>query len=233
MDIVLFSDREAVSDCIFYLQKKKIPIVYMVSHTLKQSNYTIKVRKNILEKDYKNSVLVSYYYGSLISKDVFTRFHQAVNFHPAPLPYYKGVKCGVHAILNKEKKFGVTCHTITERFDEGEILGALEFPLNKNETGYSLNLKSRNELFRLFERYIKRYVLGGKTPMYKKLNTGTYNLKSPTYFSNSDFEKLKCLDELNLASMSTKNILRALWHPKYKDVYYTYNGQKVFVEYEA
>src|SRR5579872_4620813 len=99
MSVVLFSDRDDVKKCINYLRSKKIPILYLVSNKL-SNEYNIKVRKNILEKDYKNSILISYYYGSLIRKDIFTRFKKTVNFHPAPLPYYKGVKCGVHAIIN-------------------------------------------------------------------------------------------------------------------------------------
>lgn len=234
MNVVLFSDREDIKECISYLREKEIPILYMVSNTLKGLSYDVQIRKNILEKDYKDSVLISYYYSSLIKKDIFIRFKQAVNFHPAPLPYYRGVKCGVQAIIQQEKKFGVTIHTITEKFDEGEILGALEFPIDKNETGYSISMKSKKKLFSLFKRYVDKYILKKNANMYEKLNNISYNLVSSTYFSNKDFEKLKCLDGLNLDSVGAKNILRAMWHPKYRDTYYTDSKKKkIYVTYNS
>ncbi|OGH11577.1 MAG: hypothetical protein A3B38_02085 [Candidatus Levybacteria bacterium RIFCSPLOWO2_01_FULL_36_13] len=220
-NIVLFSDREDVKHCIAYLRKKGVPILYIVSNKLKDSNYNLEIRKNIVDRDYKNSILISYYYGSLIEKKIFNRFKVAINFHPAPLPLYRGVKCGVHAILNEEKKFGVSCHIITERFDDGEILGKLEFPIDDIETGYSINIKSRKKLYDLFKRYINKYIFGENVNMYEILDNISYNLSSPTYFSGKDFEKLKCLDGINPYSVYAKKIIRAMWHPKYMDTYYT------------
>ncbi len=46
----------------------------------------------------------------------------AVNLHGAILPKYKGKNAGVWALINDEKRVGMTMHRISEKFDAGEIL---------------------------------------------------------------------------------------------------------------
>jgi methionyl-tRNA formyltransferase len=216
---------------------QNINILNIVSNELKETDLRIpglRILKNFEQSaDLGDKILVSYYYGRLIRPEDYKRFSLSVNFHPAPLPYYKGVKCGVHAIVNDEKKFGVTCHLIDEHFDHGEILGLSEFKTDPNETGYSLTNKSKDALFQLFIKFIRKIFLGENVGLFDEIQNIQYAIPSSAYYSNSDFEKLKCLTGMDLYSENTDRRLRALWHPDYTDAYYLNdNKQKIFLRIE-
>ena len=143
-----------------------------------------------------------------------------MNFHPAPLPFYKGVKCGVHAIINEEEKFGASCHQLTDRFDEGEIIGISEFYLTKEDTGYSVMLKCQQELFFLFRDFVDNCIIKSSASVNNCiLKNVKYKLQNSTYYSSKDFEQLKMLDCKNICSEKVYNVLRALYHPSYDDAY--------------
>lgn len=235
MDVVIASDRRETARVIRYLTDKKINILYIVSNELTNKdleNDELMILKEFKQnEDYSDSVLISYYYGKLILPEDFKRFFLSVNFHPAPLPYYKGIKCGVHAIVNNEKKFGVTCHIIDEKFDNGKILGLNEFTLDQNETGYSVTNKLKNALFQLFTKFVSNYFFGENVNLFDEIQGIKYVIDSPRYYSNNDFEKLKCLTGKDLYSESTAQILKALWHPNYLDAYYVNSkNQKIYLK---
>lgn len=220
---------------IRYLTDKKINILYIVSNELTNKdleNSELRISKEFEQnEDYSGSILISYYYGKLILPKDFKRFFLPVNFHPAPLPYYKGVKCGVHAIVNNEKKFGVTCHMINEKFDNGKILGLSEFALDQDETGYSITNKSKDALFQLFTKFVDTYFFYENVNLFDEIREVKYVSDNPRYYSNHDFEKLKCLTGKDLYSESTAQILKALWHPEYLDAYYVNSkNQKIYVK---
>lgn len=65
----------------------------------------------------------------------------AINFHDAPLPRYAGLHVTSWALINQESSFGVTWHEMSEQFDAGEILKQVEFPIDDDDTAFSLNVK--------------------------------------------------------------------------------------------
>ena len=65
----------------------------------------------------------------------------AVNFHPSLLPRYRGPHPLVHAILNDEQTWGVTCHRLADDIDCGDILAQRGFALAADECHESLDLK--------------------------------------------------------------------------------------------
>lgn len=65
----------------------------------------------------------------------------AINYHYSLLPKYAGTYATSWAILNDEKTHGVTWHVMTKEIDGGDILKQKKFPIDKNETALTLNLK--------------------------------------------------------------------------------------------
>ncbi len=57
-----------------------------------------------------------------------------LNVHPSLLPKYRGSSPIQYAILNKEKKTGVTIMLINEEMDKGDILAVKEHPIRKEQT---------------------------------------------------------------------------------------------------
>jgi len=65
----------------------------------------------------------------------------AVNFHPSLLPRYRGPYPVVPGLLDRQTRWGVTCHKVAPDFDTGDILASRSFELTPDECHESLDLK--------------------------------------------------------------------------------------------
>ena len=72
------------------------------------------------------------------------------NFHPAPLPSYRGSFARTHAILNGERSFGVTIHALSEGADQGDIISSSSFPVLEGDTALTLDLRAQAYGYPLF-----------------------------------------------------------------------------------
>ena len=80
-----------------------------------------------------------------------------VNFHPAPLPFYKGWKFIDEAIQKKETQWGVSVHYMDEDYDTGPIIETLDIKLHEPPTStVELGAVSHYFLFILFKNTIKK-----------------------------------------------------------------------------
>ena len=78
-----------------------------------------------------------------------------VNYHPAPLPKYRGPTELEKAIQNKETHWGVTVHYMDENYDTGPIIRVKKIPLNEPPSdGNELGPISHYFLFQLFKETI-------------------------------------------------------------------------------
>jgi methionyl-tRNA formyltransferase len=68
---------------------------------------------------------------------------RAVNFHPSPLPRYRGPYPLVRAILDREPIWGASCHKLSAEFDRGDILAQQLFETAPDESHDSLDLKTQ------------------------------------------------------------------------------------------
>lgn len=60
--------------------------------------------------------------------------HGAVNSHPSLLPRCRGAHPIFWAIASGETEAGVTCHYMTERVDEGDVIFQIPFPISPDDT---------------------------------------------------------------------------------------------------
>jgi amino acid adenylation domain-containing protein len=88
--------------------------------------------------DYLFSIFNSY----ILPKEIIALPRkQAINYHDAFLPKYAGVNATAWALINGEKKHGITWHTISNVVDAGNILKQVEIDLDRDETVFTLNGK--------------------------------------------------------------------------------------------
>lgn len=118
--------------------------------------------------------------------------HTWINFHPAPLPEYKGRNLCYHAIMNGERWFGVTVHYMDENFDTGDIIEVFKFPIHDWYTAQDLSEKAINTSKSVFQEYLP-IILEGRIPQAKKNVGGQYYPKEPIddYLFLSDQDELK------------------------------------------
>ncbi|WP_333815015.1 MupA/Atu3671 family FMN-dependent luciferase-like monooxygenase, partial [Tabrizicola sp.] len=61
--------------------------------------------------------------------------------HDGPLPGYAGLNAPVWALLNGETSHAITWHLMTAGIDEGEVLATRSFPIEADDTAFSLNAR--------------------------------------------------------------------------------------------
>ena len=70
---------------------------------------------------------------------------RAINFHPAPLPSYRGPYPLVQGILDRRSVWATTCHKVAAELDTGDVLATRYFALGATECHESLSLKAQIE----------------------------------------------------------------------------------------
>ena len=73
--------------------------------------------------DYKCDLLVSMSYNQIFGKSYQKFFFKKIiNCHAGNLPFYRGRNVLNWALINGEKKFGITVHFIDKGIDTGDII---------------------------------------------------------------------------------------------------------------
>lgn len=65
----------------------------------------------------------------------------AINFHDGPLPRYAGLNAPVWALINGERKHGITWHLVEPEVDAGDIIEQVLFDITGDDTAFSLNAR--------------------------------------------------------------------------------------------
>ena len=123
-----------------------------------------------------------------------------LNFHDGPLPRYAGLFSSSWAIINNEKTHGVTWHKITKKIDAGDIVASKKFKIKKNDTSYSLDIRSILIGIKLFKTLIKKIDKNS-------FSSKKQNLRKRTYFGKNEIKRL--IKEYNLKK-ENNSLTRAL-----------------------
>lgn len=125
-----------------------------------------------------------------------------LNFHPAPLPDFRGLGGINVAILEGRPEWGVSCHFVDAGFDTGDLVEVERFPIDESaETAFSLDLESQARLLGLFERVMGSALSGEELPRAPQ--------GEGRYVTREEFEALRLVrpgDDL-------ERKLRAFWYP--------------------
>jgi methionyl-tRNA formyltransferase len=168
-------------------------------------------------------VVVSFLFWNLIREPLISLGRVGcLNFHPAPLPDFRGVGGYNLAIVEGRESWGVSCHFVDEHLDTGDLVEVERFPIDRDaETAFSLDLKSQQRLVGLFERVLGRLLDGHELP------------RSPQgdgrYVTRAEFEELRVVrpgDDL-------PRKLRAFWYPPWPGALIDVDGHRLTLVDEA
>ncbi|NLL51426.1 MAG: hypothetical protein GX248_01830 [Peptococcaceae bacterium] len=166
--------------------------------------------------------LFSYYYQKKVEKRIldFPAFG-CVNFHPAPLPYYRGVGNYAMCIMNKLDYWGVSAHFMDEQFDNGMLIQVLRFDVDsEKETYTSLERKTHSYMYQLFSSVIDAVcnnTISGYIPCIDR--------EEISYLSRSLIKELKQVTAQDSTEVIDRKI-RAFWCPPYHGACITINGKQ-------
>ena len=161
-------------------------------------------------------VVISFLFWRLIREPLISLGRVGcLNFHPAPLPDFRGLGGYNVAVLEALPEWGVSCHFVDERFDTGDLVEVERFPIDPEaETAFSLDLRSQEHLLGLFQRVIGK-VLAGEELTREPQGSGRY-------VTREEFESLRVVrpgDDL-------ERKLRAFWYPPYPGAELELDGRR-------
>ncbi len=112
-----------------------------------------------------------------------------VNFHPAPLPEFRGRNLCYHAIMDYAEYFGATAHYMDATYDTGNIIEVKRFPITPRQNAGDLHGWAIASCIQLFKEWVPQLLLG-RVPSYpQNENRARYYSKEPlpeqVYLGNS------------------------------------------------
>lgn len=168
--------------------------------------------------DFKFDLALSVLYWRKLSRPLIEASkHGVINFHPAPLPDYKGVGGYNLAILHGLRQWAVSAHYVDEEIDTGEIIRVDPFAINlERETAQSLERKSVTALEHLIDAVMEDF-LSEPRKLASSPNIGG------VYLSRPEMEDLKRIDPEN---DDVDRKVRAFWFPPYSGAYIEIGGRQ-------
>ncbi|HXT16687.1 MAG TPA: formyltransferase family protein [Gemmatimonadaceae bacterium] len=76
------------------------------------------------------------------------------NFHPGPLPEFRGRRGYNHAILEDYAEYGASLHWVSEGVDLGDVVSVKHFPIRPDDTALSLERRTMGCLLDMFDEFI-------------------------------------------------------------------------------
>ena len=168
--LVLIGNQLGLVILNFLNQKKGLNLYVCSSNKNLIKNKKIKFIKtktnfnNFMKKKIKYDFLITIYWPWIIPKNLFSRFVNSINFHPAFLPYGRGWYPHSHAIL-KKFKWGVSLHKIFAGIDNGDIWCQKEIKISKFENSTTLYNIAKFEITKLFKKNFQKILDGKITPI--------------------------------------------------------------------
>jgi methionyl-tRNA formyltransferase len=137
-----------------------------------------------------------------------------INFHPAPLPEYRGTAGYNLAILESLDQWAVSAHYVDATIDTGALIEVSSFQIDVNhETAFSLERKTQPELLAQFIR-VTRQALFSPSQLPTTPNVGG------RYISRTEMEAMK---EIRPGDNIMRKI-RAFWFPPYDGAWVSVDG---------
>ena len=159
---------------------------------------------------------VSFVYWRILKEPLISfPKYGVVNFHPAPLPDYKGTGGYNLAILESLDKWAVSVHYVDEGIDTGGIIDTFEFSIDPDEeTALTLEEKSQDFMIALYKKILKAIAAKGR--LNSLPNFGG------RYIKRSQMEAMKKI----LPGDDIDKKIRAFWFPPYTGAYIEINDEK-------
>ncbi|MDJ1500567.1 amino acid adenylation domain-containing protein [Xanthocytophaga agilis] len=161
---VLIGEGALLAQCARLLLENEFSIIQIISADKQIQNFAHELNLPVSNSFHtlsefieKHSVdyLFSIINHHIIPERTLSRVKKlAINYHDGPLPKYAGLHATYWALLNKEKKHGITWHVIEPGIDTGAILTQHLVDIDPDETSFTLNIKCFEGAFHAFSELV-------------------------------------------------------------------------------
>ena len=102
-----------------------------------------------------------------------------INFHPGPLPQYRGAMPIFEVLRNQEKETAVSVHYMNSKFDEGELLFKDSVSIETNDTYGKLAMRLSNHTAQVALNLANMLQFASKIPSNKQDENEAYYYEKP------------------------------------------------------
>lgn len=127
----------------------------------------------------------------------------SINFHDGPLPEMAGFFTTTHALLEQRLEHAITWHLMTTTIDAGHIVKDHRFPLNAEDTAFTLNARCFEAAIQSFEEMLAE-LASGTIPQRQQ------DLSKRNYYSRHKRPWCGCGIDFNHSSLQLEAFSRAL-----------------------
>lgn len=234
--VYMGKDKQSAADCLQYLIGRGVEVVAVVAPTTEQLPLGGTRLRDVAHRsgiptttdsdiyDYLNKqpnspdfgytlqnidLVISFLFWKKIKRELIELPRiGCINFHPAPLPDFRGVGGYNFAIYENLPYWGVSAHFVDESIDTGDIIRVCRFHIDPGqETALSLESRTQSALVDLFTETIDAVCETDSLP------------RSPQgpgrYISTKDFKALRAIQATDTIDEINRKI-RAFWYPPYQ-----------------
>ncbi len=201
---------------------KKLAADEKISHYVFKNNKELYQKIKNLDIDY----IISASWRSIVPKNILQLAKLgAVNMHNSLLPMFRGSYANSWPLYFGETEAGVSLHYMTEKFDDGEVIGQEKFNIDPTDTAKEVWEKCNKAYMKMFE-YL--WPINDKWKEMSKKQKG-----QASFYSIKDFENLNEIDtEKKVKIKDFINFLRSRsFEPYYRNAFYTdkKTGKKIYI----
>lgn len=180
----------------------------------KVKSYLVKQGEELVTE--KPDIIVVAYYPWILKKEEYEDVPLgAINLHPGFLPYNRGMYPHIWPLFDKTP-CGVTIHYIDEGIDTGDIIAQKEIEVLPTDTAGSLEVKTQQEIFKLFKKIWPK-IRFGKAPRMPQVGKGTFHSAKDISALQGEFDR------------DIIDCLRACTFKDRSYGYFMHEGKKVYV----
>ena len=207
---ILFFDKSFNIDFVVLRKKKDVKILKYCKE--KKIDYfcfkNINLIKNIkIIKKFNSDILVSMSYNQIFKKIFFKSIKKKIiNCHAGALPFYRGRSPINWAIINGEKKIGITTHFINSKIDQGDILDQKLVKIEKKDNFKTILQKCYKHCPMQLYKVLKKI----KNKSFKIIKQSTISPKGSYYFKRKKGDEFI---NFNSNYKNLNNFIRGLVFP--------------------
>lgn len=171
-------------------------------------------------------LVVSVLHDRLFRKEHLERARLGiVNLHTARVPDYRGCNTFTHAVLNGEKRYGVTLHYVDEGVDSGPVIARMSEPILATDTSFSVYQRVQPVAYRLFCRVLPKVLaLGLKGRRY---SAKAQDEKRASYYSRTALPEREV--DATWEAEKIDRYVRAFDFPPFEPAYIVVDGRRVYL----
>lgn len=134
----------------------------------------------------------------LIPEDILAYgSHKFINFHPGPLPQYRGVMPIFEVLKNQESQTAICAHFMNAEFDEGDIIFNDPINIEEGDTYGKLTIKLSHRLSNVVLNVANMIQFGSKIPSIPQDEEKAYFYEKPQYSDTCIKWKRMSANEIN------------------------------------